>query len=211
MTIETIELDQIAYIVPDESADSPLSDPSKPRLTNRHYEHETKQVNPVDPKMIFSAIEDQTGGWPKCAGGELAVVDPSGQLKIIKKETEFFAWLHDYFEIDWATSHCITKNEFFEFCKNHADRYVDFADYPHFPPIDKVLYHHQQPVIESGTALNEFLDFFDPATFHDRQLIKALILTFFWGGKPGQRPAFIITTNALHYVGGCLVSLKMKR
>ena len=113
MTIETIELDQIAYIVPDESADSPLSDPSKPRLTNRHYEHETKQVNPVDPKMIFSAIEDQTGGWPKCAGGELAVVDPSGQLKIIKKETEFFAWLHDYFEIDWATSHCITKNEFF--------------------------------------------------------------------------------------------------
>lgn len=195
MTIETIELDQIAYIVPDESADSPLSDPSKPRLTNRHYEHETKQVNPVDPKMIFSAIEDQTGGWPKCAGGELAVVDPSGQLKIIKKETEFFAWLHDYFEIDWATSHCITKNEFFEFCKNHADRYVDFADYPHFPPIDKVLYHHQQPVIESGTALNEFLDFFDPATANDRELIKALILTFFWGGKPGQRPAFIITTN----------------
>ena len=195
MTIETIELDQIAYIVPDESADSPLSDPSKPRLTNRHYEHETKQVNPVDPKMILSAIEDQTGGWPKCAGGELAVVDPSGQLKIIKKETEFFAWLHDYFEIDWATSHCITKNEFFEFCKNHADRYVDFADYPHFPPIDKVLYHHQQPVIESGTALNEFLDFFVPATANDRELIKALILTFFWGGKPGQRPAFIITTN----------------
>jgi|GEM_PF-1743130 len=195
MTIETFELDQIAYIVPDESADSPLSDPSKPRLTNRHYEPETKQTIQVDPIDILSAIKSKTDGWPKCAAGELAVVDPSGQLKTIKKETAFFAWLHDYFEIEWATSNCITKNEFFEFCKSHADQYVDIADHPHFPPIDKVLYHHQQPVIKSETALDEFLDFFDPATDRDRELIKALLLTFFWGGKPGQRPAFLITTD----------------
>ena len=195
MTIETFELDQIAYFDPDESADSPLSDQLKPRLTNRRREQETNQVIQVYPIDILSAIKSKTDGWPKCAAGELAIMDPSGQLKTIKKETEFFAWLHDYFEIEWATTNCITKNEFFEFCKSHADQYVDIADHPHFPPIDKVLYHHQQPVIKSGTALDKFLDFFDPATDRDRELIKALLLTFFWGGKPGQRPAFIITTN----------------
>ncbi len=195
MTIETFELDQIAYIVPDESADSPLSDQLKLRLTNRRWDQETKQAIRVDPIDILKDIKVQTGGWPKCAAGELVVVDPSGQLKTIKKETAFFAWLHDYFEIEWATSNCITKNEFFEFCKSHADQYVDIADHPHFPPIDKVLYHHQQPIIKSGTALDKFLDFFDPATTNDRELIKALLLTFFWGGKPGQRPAFLITTD----------------
>src|SRR5262249_31842031 len=44
-------------------------------------------------------------------------------------------------------------------------------------------------------ALEEFVDRFSPATPLDRQLIVALILTLFWGGPPGKRPAFVITSG----------------
>jgi hypothetical protein len=44
-----------------------------------------------------------------------------------------------------------------------------------------------------GGALDEFLGAFHPLTPLDRQLMLAAVLTVFWGGPPGKRPAFLLT------------------
>ena len=74
----------------------------------------------------------------------------------------------------------------------NAERFDAIETLPHFPPIQGIYYLHQE-VPQAGGQLEALLDFFRPATPLDRELIKAMILTFFWGGEPGARPAFLVT------------------
>jgi hypothetical protein len=67
---------------------------------------------------------------------------------------------------------------------------------PHFPALDRVYYLHPEVGRGNGCHLAGLLDRFTPATAADRSLLRSLIATLFWGGPPGQRPAFLITTAA---------------
>lgn len=180
---------------PDESIAQLANEPSKPRLVNGIHVKGEKRVTPRDPSLILEGIQNQTGGWPKCVAGELVIKSFQNKLEIKKNEAELFAWLHQPFGIDWLGSPAISKREFFEYCRDNADKFSDATHYPHFPPFEDVLYEHEEPVHEYGQALAGFLDFFSPATPHDRELIKAFALSLFWGGPPGARPGFLITTN----------------
>ncbi|MCH9656032.1 MAG: hypothetical protein K0U86_18910 [Planctomycetes bacterium] len=180
---------------PDESIAQLIDQPQKPRLINGVPTKESKRVTPIDPEVILTNIQSHTDGWPKCVAGELVVKSSSGKLEIKKNDAQYFAWLYEYLDIDWYGSPGIPKKEFFEFCRCNSERYVDAADYPHFPPIEGILYQHEQATHENGQALNGFLEFFTPATPQDRELIISLLLTFFWGGTPGARPMYLITTE----------------
>ena len=61
--------------------------------------------------------------------------------------------------------------------------------------MEGIYYSSDQPEVGDGTHLEQFLDFFRPATDVDRQLLKAFVLTLFWGGPPGSRPIFVITSD----------------
>jgi hypothetical protein len=50
-----------------------------------------------------------------------------------------------------------------------------------------------EPLPAAGNRLEGLLDFFNAATPVDRELIRAKILTMFWGGAPGSRPVFLNT------------------
>jgi len=46
-----------------------------------------------------------------------------------------------------------------------------------------------------GEALREFVAHLNPATPEDRDLLEMMLLTPFWGGEPGARPAFILQSQ----------------
>lgn len=60
------------------------------------------------------------------------------------------------------------------------------------PPIAGDLVTGPKIEPESTGGINALADFFNPLTPHDRDLIKALIMTPVWGGEPGTRPMFVI-------------------
>ena len=195
MNNENPELEFISTSVPENTADNTPNESGKLILTNASGTGKGSKSVSVDPEIILAVIVEHTSGWPKRAAGQLIVKSAGGSVRFIKNDTELFAWLYEYFDVSWRASPGVSPKVFFEFCRNNAEQFDDFASYPHFPRIDRILYDHSEPVYAEGEALDEFLNFFSPSTPEDRELIKALVLTLFWGGEPGQRPAFLITTD----------------
>ena len=166
----------------------------KPVLSNTYGEGRNKIA--YEPEQILQAIITHTGGWPKCIAGSLVVKNREGEIEVLSKENMLFAWLHSQFNVRWdKNSSGSTKGEFMEFLKQKLDKYRAYSNYPHYPKIDGLLYNHPELPQSDGSKLDQFLDFFRPASHQDRELIKAFLLTLVWGGPPGKRPGFIFTTN----------------
>jgi hypothetical protein len=201
MSVANTELEWLEQMQPDPQSHLPESS-DRPRLTNAIKDPETKAVWPLDPKVILEQIADYTNGWPVVVAGDLVAKSAQNEIEIRKNETQFFAWLHNYFEVDWLKGAAIPKAEFFEFCRSNAEQYTDATSYPHFPAIENVLYNHPSPIEGTGQALEGLLDFFKPKTPQDRELIRAFLLTLFWGGPPGSRPAFLITSDDSSFTQG---------
>jgi hypothetical protein len=195
MTIECPPLEHISTSVPEDESHSVSFESGQPRLTNAIRLTDSKTMTQIDPEIILNEVLEHTSGWPKNVAGELVCLNRDGQLDVLKKQHRFFAWLFEHFEVDWKKCPGITKAEFFEYATRNTEKFDAFCNHPHFPPIDGLLYQHDEPVPADGEALEQFLDFFDPQTHEDRELIKAFLLTLFWGGPSGQRPAFLITTD----------------
>lgn len=150
----------------------------------------------VDQRELFDRFYHITGGWPKRAAAGLFHYDPGrDELVDIVRPNQLYAWAGDYADIDFAErlSGCVGWEKFCERVRLKADRYDAVERAPHFPPIGGIYYAHP-PLPESGdgTTLEGLLDFFAPATPLDRVLLRLLLVTLVWGGRPGQRPAFLI-------------------
>lgn len=74
---------------------------------------------------------------------------------------------------------------------------------PHYPPIHGHYYLKNESEFKDGdgSTLGALVEKFNGETPEDNQLIKAMILTAFWGGEPGSRPAFLITSDHGRGVG----------
>ena len=81
-----------------------------------------------------------------------------------------------------------------EACRT-APNYDAIEKLPHEPRMGGHYYACTFPPPGNGDALRELLGRFNPATAIDADLILAAIVTLFWGGKSGQRPAFLITSD----------------
>lgn len=166
------------------------SGPRKPKLSNR-----ASNKRPVPPERLLQQIRDVTGGWPKVVTGALVCEDDG--ILYVRNHTQLFSWLHKRFALRWANgSGVISKAEFFEFCVQNAEKFDDITEHPHFPPLERMLYRPMPELRSGGGRLDEFLDFFRFETWIDRELAKAMLLSLFWGGPPGKRPLFLITTAA---------------
>jgi hypothetical protein len=75
----------------------------------------------------------------------------------------------------------------------NAEAFEAVETIPHYPPLEKVYYAHPPIPLEQGGHLDQLIDMFHPLTPVDRVLIRAMILTLFWGGEAGSRPAFLVT------------------
>jgi hypothetical protein len=85
-----------------------------------------------------------------------------------------------------------------QFYERLLDQDVEYnwaSAHPHFPAVPGVYYTTKPPKAKNTGKLNALLDRFSPATKDDRELIRAFILTLFWGGAAGQRPQFVVVAD----------------
>lgn len=169
-----------------------LKNEARPVLTN-YEEIDKKKVN-IDPEVILQRIHEVCGDWPKVVKNKL-IVEIQSKLQYLNNSNALFAWLNSMFNVQWSGSPFISKEEFMEYILQQSIQYEDITNYPHFPALKNVFYYHDEIPEPDGelTYLNGLINFFNPSSHEDYELIKAFILTVVWGSPPGQRPVFLIT------------------
>jgi hypothetical protein len=149
---------------------------------------------PLSIDQMYKQLISLTDGFPIVVSGVLHYLDDDNKLQPLASVPALFAWIDSSAAVFWKRG-AITKDEFLEGLRQRASKYDWATDYPHFPQIEGVYYTRKRLRARNTGALDALVDRFAPATEVDRQLIKALVLTLFWGGPPGKRPSFVITSQ----------------
>lgn len=199
----------------------PSTAANRPRFTNvahayRQVKGKSILVNihkPLD--QISAELLESCNGWPKSAGGILFAerVDDAGiKPRWLSKVEDLFAWIQERTEYRWCTAASQNDNkepttppkrdDFMSHLRNSAcERYIGVADLPHYPEIPGVFYLPIDLPAPTGKCLAEFLESLNVETEKDRGLMLAALLTLFWGGAAGTRPAFVFTSDHGRGVG----------
>ena len=198
-------------------------------MNNILHEAESKDDKPwreyVSMNGVLNQVYNNYGGWPKNAGGLglfYTTIDPHSGDEVIKLidnvDALFGAFFHGRGAVAWEQSaSClkqgrdgenptvvkpITKKEFYEAIKEDDKNAVScVTDLPHEPPRPGYYYCEQNlpAPSEDLKVLYGFLDFFNPDTDIDRDMILATMLSPAAGMEPGTRPIMLITSD--HGVG----------
>jgi hypothetical protein len=147
---------------------------------------------------IMREIADLTNAWPRRVDTDLFVVDQRHGLSWFdhNKTASLFGWLQQRCLVNWKNgSQYVKQGEILAELERTAEKYGSIETQPHEPMMADTYYHCDIPEPGDGKTLAKLLDRFQPATDTDRELIKAAILTTFWGGPAGCRPAFVITSD----------------
>ena len=153
-------------------------------------------------QAIHEKLKATIGEWPRVAGGMLFARGDDGTPRFFENPAQTFAWIGantaatngDDNPILWADrgDGMVSRTQMYEFLRMTAEQYDGVEAAPHFPPMPRLYYMHDATPASDGKALEGFLRFFNPLTPIDHELIKALVVTQFWGGECGKRPAWLI-------------------
>ena len=153
---------------------------------------------------ILQKVSRETAGFPKSAAGVL-FEHTSDHVNWLQKTEDLFGWLHEFGGVRWAEgakAGFVTKGELFANLKRTAKRYASIEQCPHEPRLPDSYYACEMDFEPGdGSRLNELIAKFEPATPTDLYLIKAAFATPMWGGPPGARPAFVLTSDDGRGVG----------
>jgi hypothetical protein len=171
----------------------------RPPILANYTLAEDKEGNPIKVGRtlgdIAASLIGITGGWPKRIGEALFVPSAKQEPLYLNSPSRLFAWIGQTAQVDWAAKSflCATQEQFYEFLRMNAEGYQSIEVVPHWPPLEDTFYLHREIPRAEG-RLESFLDMLCPDTAADRELIKSMVCTLFWGGRPGSRPAFLITS-----------------
>lgn len=156
---------------------------------------ERRVKTPIPINLIIDQVRSEFGGWPKCVGGQL-FHHARNTTRYFSTPAALFGWMQEKRVVRWGRGEDLcTKEEFFSVMSEKGERYLELQAFPHFPPIPNMYYTCPTDVKPGDmAALNGFLDFFTPDNPLDRQLMLACVATLFWGGPPGQRPGWLISS-----------------
>jgi hypothetical protein len=150
-------------------------------------------------QQIAAHLLKRTGGFPKRVGGVLFAVEEDKPV-LLESNAAVLSWISRQYPgeginaVRWADgADKVAEGVFCAYLRQTAESYSAIEVFPHVPPRPGVYYVHPPLKGGDGEALAKFLDFFKPATLVDRDLIIATLLTLFWGGPAGARPAFVFT------------------
>jgi hypothetical protein len=151
-------------------------------------------------EVVARALWNQTDQWPRRVGSSLFADSPEGPIWLADTAS-LFAWIQRQYPgnglsaIRWKNQgkDITNKSEFHAFLRQCSIVYQAVESHPHEPPIADHFYSHPSYELGNGQALHKVIDYFTPLTAEDRQLILAFVLTLFWGGPYGARPAFLFT------------------
>lgn len=158
---------------------------------------------------ITAEVLTKGGGWPKRCGDTLFIefVQPDGEVtvRLLDDATKLFVWLSWLYEatsgpgvpgVDWSKgSDRASREDLYQSLMVVAAGFDSIEMQPHYPSLPDAWYAHRRVPESTGRDLSEFINMFTPATPDDSELIRAAIITLFWGGGAGARPGFLITTD----------------
>jgi hypothetical protein len=143
-----------------------------------------------------------SGGWPRRVEGLLFVQGAGSEPLWLTNADQLFAWISRQLPNDganplkWAKGQDkVTQAQFFAYLQQTCERYDAVERFPHYPALPNHYYMHPPAQGGDGQALRQLLGRFSPLTDVDHDLILTCLLTLFWGGAPGQRPAWLVTTE----------------
>lgn len=138
-----------------------------------------------------------TDGWPKCAGGLLFAQGDDYQPRYLDSAAKLCAWIDEQIQVDWWNgSDAVSQERFFFSLQANVERFDSVSTLPHWPPVPGTFYMHPSLPEGDGSHLDAFVNFFSPLKDADRNLLTAFVMTPFWGGEPGSRPAWLITGDS---------------
>ena len=151
---------------------------------------------------ILTALRRRSGDWPRRVDDRLFAYDTGG-IHWLGTSAALFGWLASVSgRVFWHRSvGCVSKEEFFHELRRTSRRYMSVADMPHEPAAKGHFYACDIPEPGDGEVLRELLKRYRPATVIDADLMQAALMTLAWGGPPGTRPCFVITSDDGRGVG----------
>lgn len=147
-----------------------------------------------DIPEIWRKIQAVTDGKLHRVGTTPFFVQPTGEVLRFRQASALFAFLYGRGAIvNWSdsTPGAISKTEMHAYCGQLAKQYELITSLPHYPKLPECFYAVDIEPEQNG-SLDTLINMLHFATDADRQLLKALFMTPFWGGGGGQRPSFII-------------------
>jgi hypothetical protein len=161
---------------------------------------------PEPPHKIEERLLEIGGGMPKRLGNVLIVDGDNGRPLALEKSNDLVGWAHKCLPktgrnlVEWheRAEGFVKKAEFFSYLQlsDGIELVEGVEEFPHHPLLPKFFYLKAAPCGYGGQALAGLLAKFEPASPVDAELIKAAFLTSGWGGLPGSRPMFVVTTDA---------------
>jgi hypothetical protein len=149
---------------------------------------------PLRMAELVAQVDAIAPGWPCTVGRERQLFVADGdKVTVLGSAAQLLAWLDGRARVEWARGAAyITQDRFFEHLRMCATHYEGLEHAPHWPRLPGVYYAHRDIPRPTRRALGAFLAKFRPASDVDASLLMAFLLTLFWGGRPGSRPAFLI-------------------
>ena len=150
----------------------------------------------MDIGTIAAQLSEKSGGWPKRVGSNLFCRAANGSPLWFdgpKATTQLFAWIDGQWTVNWkAGADMVSQERFFAYLQMQAEAFQHVEVVPHWPSLPGFCYMCPELPQTDGSHLESLLNRFAPATSWDRQLMKAMVLTMLWGGRPRARPAWAI-------------------
>jgi hypothetical protein len=153
-------------------------------------------VLPLTMAQILASMRQLTGDWPRRVGNCLFVHDKHG-IAWLDTPSALIGYLHTRVgKVVWHGGPSFVKQgEMFAECERTSTEYVNVESLPHEPMLTDHYYACEEIPPGNGCHLRWLVDRFRPETPIDRDLIQAAIMTPLWGGPPGCRPAFVVTSD----------------
>jgi hypothetical protein len=184
-------------------------------FANFRLEEETSGDRKVTVKVgkPIRALADEliqlTGGWPKRFGEQLFVEGAEREPLWLDSADNLFAWIAGQLSgqgdnsLRWSRGEDkVTQGQLLAYLQQSVDCFDAVEAFPHFPELPRHYYMHRPIEGGNGKALAELLGRFRPSTLVDADLIRGFFLSLCWGGAPGQRPAWLITSEDHDAEGG---------
>lgn len=139
-------------------------------------------------------------GFPKRVGKQL-FVRQDDDILYLENTDQLFAWIAGSLgdsqnQLTWKQGQgMVTQGQFTASLQQNVEAYDAVAKFPHEPPLPRHYYCHPTITHSDTEKLFELLGRFAPSTEADGHLLLAFLLTLVCGVPPGQRPAFLITSE----------------
>lgn len=158
--------------------------------------HDDEDRTPFLLGDVIDELQTLTGGELRALNGQLVVRD-GDRPYMMSDLSDLVAWLSTRgIETKWRENGtCPKRRDAFKLALRRAQEIDGVMIAPHFPPLPRQLYCCDPVAPQANGALDAFLSCFCPATSIDRELLRALVVTTYWGSEPGTRPFFVITAD----------------